>query len=52
MLHSSLHAVDIYEGSRTDPGGRRWDTEVRGGIKIRNENADRRDKKLASQGYT
>jgi hypothetical protein len=26
--HSSLHALDIHEGSRDDPGGRRWEVEV------------------------
>ncbi len=28
MGHSSLHALDIHEGSRADPGGRRWEVEV------------------------
>ena len=26
--HSSLHALDIHEGRRSDPGGRRWEVEV------------------------
>jgi hypothetical protein len=26
--HSSLHALDVYEGRRSDPGGRRWEVEV------------------------
>ena len=26
--HSSLHALDIHEGRRTDPGGRRWEVAV------------------------
>jgi hypothetical protein len=28
MGHSSLHALDIHEGSRADPGGRRWEVEI------------------------
>ena len=28
MGHSSLTALDIHEGSRADPGGRRWEVEV------------------------
>jgi hypothetical protein len=26
--HSSLHAVDVHEGRRSDPGGRRWEVEL------------------------
>jgi hypothetical protein len=47
--HSSLHALDIHEGSRADPGGRRWDVEVRAPDEIRSENADRRDQDKAAQ---
>ncbi len=28
MGHSSLHALDVHEGSRADPGGRRWEVDV------------------------
>lgn len=28
MGHSSLHALDIHEGSRADPEGRRWEVEI------------------------
>ena len=28
MGHSSLSALDIHEGRRTDPGGRRWEVDV------------------------
>ena len=26
--HSSLHALNVHEGSRKDPGGRRWEVEI------------------------
>lgn len=26
--HSALHALDVHEGRRSDPAGRRWDVEV------------------------
>jgi hypothetical protein len=28
MGHSSLHALDVHEGSRADPEGRRWEVEL------------------------
>jgi hypothetical protein len=47
--NSSLHALDIYEGSRDDPGGRRWEVEVRKPDEIRGEKTDRRDQDKASK---
>ena len=41
--HSSLHALDVHEGSRADPGGRRWEVEVREADEVRNETSHRRE---------
>ena len=41
--HSSLHALDVHEGSRADPGGRRWDVGVREPDEVRNETSYRRE---------
>ncbi len=35
--HSSLHALDIEEGSRIDVEGRRWDVKVRNPSEVRDE---------------
>jgi hypothetical protein len=33
--HSSLHALDVHEGRRTDPGGRRWEVELQASSEAR-----------------
>lgn len=35
--HSSLHALDIEEGRRTDPEGRHWEVAVRAANEVRHE---------------
>ncbi len=38
--HSSLHALDVHEGRRSDPGGRRWEVEIFEASEVRKEKAE------------
>jgi len=41
--HSSLHALDVEEGRRTDPSGRRWEVEARAPEDVRAEHEDAKE---------
>ena len=49
--HGALHALDIHEGHRSDPGGRRWAVEVMTPEEARRTVAERKeqDKKAETQ---
>jgi hypothetical protein len=38
--HSSLHALNVHEGKRSDPGGRRWEVEIFEASEVRQEKAE------------
>jgi hypothetical protein len=50
MGHSSLHALDVHEGSRADPEGRRWEVELTPASEARAvAQADKENRKATKQ---
>ena len=51
MGHSSLHALDVHEGSRADPMGRRWEVELHSADEARHnaKTAERQAKHAARE---
>jgi hypothetical protein len=50
--HSSLHALNIHEGSRKDPGGRRWEVEILSAGDVRESEYRQRDEAKAAERET
>jgi hypothetical protein len=48
--HGGLHAVDVHEGRRADPGGRRWEIEVLRPEDARQAVEDRQEQARATKG--
>ena len=45
MGHSSLHALNVHEGSRANPGGRRWEVDVLSPDDVTQQVSDRKEEK-------